>query len=274
MIEKFLKFIDKNDTLNNDVEGISLYCRDYIIKDGKDYVFSRQHARNNFETLYALINRTVQYKATFTQEQMRAICFDVLSLFFDYKIFGFSNNLKKNHQNPTDMSEQFSSFWYKNPCCMLTIPVTVRHKYYLNQHPMSFQYDFRFNEKYVYLQNHLKFDCVVDDDPDDCPETTLANSSRRIFDISFKKIDNTYSYKINIKHLKYQKDKEKITTEFKKTGRFKNFSLFQEGLKATLSEFFYNAYYKEKCTQLMGTPLAFEDFVLNDVDSIVEMFDF
>lgn len=273
MIKNFLNFVDRTEILNSDIEIISLYCRDYIIKDGKDYVFSRQHVRNNFERLYAIINKSVQYKSTFTQEQMRAICFDMLSLFFNYKVFGFSKNLKENYQNPIDMSEQFSSFWYTKPCRMMTIPVTVRHKYYLNQHPMSFQYDFRFNEKYVYLQNHLKFDCVVDNDPDDCPETTLASPSRRIFDISFKKIDNTYSYKITIKYLKHHKNKERLTTEFKKTGRFKNFSLFQEGLKASLSEFLYNAYYKEKCTQLMGTPLAFEDFVLDDVDSIIEMID-
>lgn len=274
MIDKFLNFIDKADILNSDLEVISLYCRDYVVKDGKDYVFSRQHVRNNFETLYALINKTVRYKSTFTQEQIRAICFDMLSLFFNYKVFGFSKNLKENYQNPIDMSEQFSSFWYKNPCRMMTIPVTVRHKYYLNQHPMSFQYDFRFNEKYVYLQNHLKFDCVVDDDSDDCPDTMLANPSRRIFDISFKKIDNIYSYTINIKYLKHKKNRQKTTNELKKTGRFNNFSLFQESLKSTLSEFLYNAYYKEKCTQLMGTPLAFEDFVLDDVDSIIEMVDF
>lgn len=274
MIDKFLNFIDKADILNSDLEVISLYCRDYVVKDGKDYVFSRQHVRNNFETLYALINKTVRYKSTFTQEQIRAICFDMLSLFFNYKVFGFSKQLTEKYQNPIDMSEQFSSFWYTKPCKMMTIPVTVRHKYYLNQHPISFQYDFRFNEKYVYLQNHLKFDCIVDDDSDDCPDTMLANPSRRIFDISLKKIDNIYSYTINIKYLKHKKNRQKITNEFKKTGRFNNFSLFQESLKSTLSEFLYNAYYKEKCTQLMGTPLAFEDFVLDDVDSIIEMIDF
>lgn len=243
--------------LKNIDNGFFLYSLPRSTRDGVDI-------QVGFNKSYASLIENINYEQPFSQAQMFEICSTLFNIMFNFRLFTSGTGFESRFKTPERMSQKLSSFWYDRHLNTMTVPAEI-YEDHINDRiskpiPVSLSYDIIFNEQLAGIQNTFRTPTRVSSGFD-------GVQRHQELVINFRNIDNVFTYNVSILSTD---ENEKQITLFKTTKTFEHFDEFLLELSNVLKRELFNINYKDKYEAFTNTPIDFENF---DVDSINTLFD-
>lgn len=218
-----------------------------------------------FNQAYADLMQNMNYEQPFTQEQMFAICSNLFSVMFEYRLYTSGTGVESRFKTPERMSQKLSTFWYERKMNRMTVPAEIYEDHEnFRRHcaiPVSLTYDLVFNEHVSGIQHTFhtptKFSSVM-----------MRQKNHQELIIEFMKLQDVFYYKVKIISLDEQ-DRSRIL--FQESKIFDKFDDFLANLTHILKRELFNINYKDRFEAFTGTQIDFESFDVSSINSLFDM---